>query len=436
MYLLAIIFLSQVSILNAFATVASQKQAILQNLNGIVTQLQNPSLYFTEWANRLDISINNEAIATCNVKAGDILTLYPIDRIEFGIHECGRCVDLLHPERFPYPHLRNEKQDLCIISKNDSIRHGWLGNKIPMGKENKGNCAFIPLPSIAPLCGMVATRDIAQGESIQESKIDRKETLDLAMTVGKRYANEIGDLLPYLNEMAYANIPLPKQKSAKMLDNFHKINISYPQLQQIHSNPDIYKIPNFLSDEECDRLIEKSRKGIQPCLVKNEQTGEVELDPTRTSTNANIPKREVPSIMERITDLVNCDTEQVEILQVLNYQKGQEFKPHTDGFEKATSACGFLNSGRIATVFTYLNKVENGGKTVFTKLGLDIKPEKGMCIVHFPMNLDMMEDERTEHQGGVAIDEKWILTTWIWNHFKGDFRYDEEFLPSLSDDLI
>ena len=435
MYLLAIIFLSQICTLAAFATVASQKQAILQNLNGIVTQLQNPSLYSTEWANRIEINNEHDPIANCDVKAGDVLTLYPIDQVEFGIHEGGRCVDLLHPERFPYPHLRNEKQDLCIISDHDSIRQGWLGNRIPMDSENNGNCAFVPLPSIAPLCAIVATRDIAQGESIKECKISRKETLDLAMTVGKRYANEIGDLLPYLNEMAYANIPLPK-KSVKVLDNFHKINKSYPKLQQIHSNPDIYKIPNFLSDEECDRLIEKSRQGIQPCLVKNEQTGEVELDPSRTSTNANIPKREVPSIIKKITDLANCDTEQVEILQVLNYQKGQEFKPHTDGFERATSACGFLDSGRIATVFTYLNDVDNGGKTIFTKLGLDIKPEKGMCVVHFPMNLDMLEDERTEHQGGVAIDEKWILTTWIWKHFKGDFRYDEEFLPSLSDDLI
>ena len=52
------------------------------------------------------------------------------------------------------------------------------------------------------------------------------------------------------------------------------------------------------------------------------------------------------------------------------------------------------------------------------------------------MDLDMFEDERTEHQGGIAIDEKWILTTWIWKHFQGDFRYGEEFLPSLSDDVI
>ncbi|GFH59860.1 hypothetical protein CTEN210_16336 [Chaetoceros tenuissimus] len=391
--------------------------------------------YSSEWANRIDIRNENDPIASYDVKAGDVLTLYPIDRVEFGVHECGRCVDLLHPERFPYPHLRNEKQELCIISENDSIRHGWLGNKIPMDRENKGNCAFVPLPSIAPLCAIVATRDIAQGESIKECKISRKETLDLSMTVGKRYAHGIGYLLPYLNEMAYMGIPYSREKQVP-LSNFHTINTSYPQIQKIHSNPDIYTIPNFLSDEECDRLIAKASTSMKQSLIK---TGKIDLtqpNSQRTSTEASIPKREAPTILNKITNLVNCDDDQVEILQVLNYKQGQEFKAHTDGFDSATSSSGYLHSGRIATAFCYLNDVETGGETTCTKLGLKIKPEKGLCVVHFPMTLDLWEDELTEHQGGVAIDEKWILTSFIWKHWKGDFRYDEDFLPSLTDDII
>lgn len=52
------------------------------------------------------------------------------------------------------------------------------------------------------------------------------------------------------------------------------------------------------------------------------------------------------------------------------------------------------------------------------------------------MSLELVEDERTEHQGGIAVDEKWILTTWVWKHLKGDYRYDDEVLPGLSVDVI
>ena len=161
------------------------------------------------------------------------------------------------------------------------------------------------------------------------------------------------------------------------------------------------------------------------------------MDPTiRTSSNANIPQNEVPSITEKIKRLTNCSEKQLEIYQILKYEKGQEFKPHTDGFEGPITACGFFQSGRIATLFTYLNDVEDGGKTIFNKIGLEIKPEKGTAIVHFPMTLDLIEDKRTEHEGSMAMDEKWIMTTWIWRDERLDERYAEERLEILSEDII
>jgi prolyl 4-hydroxylase len=257
--------------------------------------------------------------------------------------------------------------------------------------------------------------------------------------IAKEYADKLGDLMPYL-QMAYTQTHMDTKKTsetiAKKQQLYHTINESYPNLQQIHSSPDIYTVTDFLSQDECDRIIRKARLNIQPCLVKNEDTGAVEVDPSRTSTNANIPRCEVPSITKKIVELGNCVEEQMETLQVLNYKRGQEFKPHTDGFDGATTACGFQDSGRIATVFCYLNDVKAGGTTLFHKVGLEIEPKQGMAVVHFPMSLDLVEDEMTEHQGSVAIDEKWILTTWIWKNWKADYRYAEENIEALSDDII
>jgi len=442
---------------------------ILQNLNAIVTHIQNPALYSAEWANQLELDEPTLLpFAKYNVKEGELISLFPIESISSQSKEdisasasastdgtgtrtrMTKRVTLWEKERYPYPHLRSDEEDssLYIHSRMErSDSPGWYGNLVPSCNSDKeGNCVFIPLPGVAPLCGMVATRAISKGEAILQhdcKRTDESSNRNLATRVAKMYANEIGELMTYL-QMVYQQLPPNSQSLLQGQGNdsnptFHSIQASYPNLQKIHTNPDIYVIPDFLTQDECDRLILKSRQKMQPCLVKNAETGAVEPDPSRTSINANIPRREVPSITQKILNLTQSCEEQLETLQVLNYQQGQQFYPHTDGFDGPTSACGFLDSGRIATVFCYLNDVQEGGRTMFTKLGLEgleIKPERGLAVIHYPMSLELVEDERTEHQGGVAVDEKWILTTWVWKHLNGDYRYDDETLPGLSGDVI
>jgi prolyl 4-hydroxylase len=131
------------------------------------------------------------------------------------------------------------------------------------------------------------------------------------------------------------------------------------------------------------------------------------------------------------------DVNQLEILQVLHYDDGQQFLPHTDGFDGPITACGFKDSGRLVTFFCYLNTVSNGGSTEFTALNLDIRPRQGMAALHFPNTIGLEEDVRTEHRGVPPIDgEKWLLVTWIWKDPLSDEQYNESNLPKLSDDRI
>jgi hypothetical protein len=445
---------SDTVLVNSLSSTGTTLAKTINNLNAIVSHIQNPDLYSPIWANQIEFhERTNKPIAKCDISKGELITLYPIKYISIGKERSSsdqilsKRLELLQEERYPYPHLRVAPEPLYIHSeKNVIYSDGWYGNIIPSAtneQENEqSNCVFVPLPSVAPLCGMVATRSIAKGEGIISSSCIHDESQDktklckLTNEIAKEYAYELGDLMPYL-QMAYTHID-KKEKSETIAKQkmYHTINESYPNLQQIHSSPDIYTVADFLSQGECDRIIRKARLNIQPCLVKNEETGAVEVDPSRTSTNANIPRCEVPSITKKILELGNCVEEQMEILQVLNYKRGQEFKPHTDGFDGATTTCGFQDSGRIATIFCYLNDVKAGGTTLFTKVGLEIEPKRGMAVVHFPMSSDLVEDEMTEHQGSVAMDEKWILTTWIWKHWKADYRYSEENIEALSDDII
>ena len=224
----------------------------------------------------------------------------------------------------------------------------------------------------------------------------------------------------------------------------------------LHTDPDVLSISNFLSDEECDRLVQKAKPHLIPCVTKHPITGVIEQDPYRTSRNTNIPQNEVPSIVNKISKLVNTTPDKLEIFQVLQYTSGQYFARHTDGFNGPTTSCGFENSARLVTIFVYLNDVgENGGgETSFPQLnngnGLLIKPTKGTCIIHFPTTTGYEEDFRTEHEGMKVSErsisstttedegnEKWLLVTWVWMHPRNDESiYSEKYLPQLDSNII
>ena len=175
---------------------------------------------------------------------------------------------------------------------------------------------------------------------------------------------------------------------------------------------------------------------MAPCVTKDPKTGLVGPDPRRTSTEAMLPQAEAPSIVSKLVKLLDCREDQLEILQVLRYENSQEFKSHTDGFDGPTTAAGFSNSGRLVTIFVYLNDVRNGGHTEFCNLGFSVAPKKGSAVIHFPASEQLKEDERTLHRGLPAVDEKWIMATWVWQHSRTDPRYAEDNLQKLSEDVI
>ncbi len=428
----------------------------LNKLNSIVGHIQNPDLYNSGWADGLDIEDGRNdsdvqvPTARRDLFAGEVITLHPIQSISYDRHHNSGFditveVDLLEEERYPYPCIRysstRQGNVSCLFIHSDDVQHiGWYGNIVPSSRSLEANCVIVPLAGAAPICALVATRDIGMGEAlIRQSVRSSNEIIRAcAQDVAKRYANEIGELISYLDMACGTTSSTERGLAQIQKQRYHSINKCYPNLRKINCDPDIFEIDNFLSEDECERMIKKVAHNMQPCLVKNEETGNVEPDPSRTSSNANIPRNEIPSVTKKILQLANCEEEQMEILQVLHYKNGQEFRAHTDGFQGPTSACGFLQSGRIMTLFCYLNDVKEGkgGTTLFPQIDLEITPKRGLAIIHFPTSLDLVEDRRTEHQGSIAIDDKWILTSWIWKNFRADTRYAEETLLPMSEDII
>lgn len=341
--------------------------------------------------------------------------------------------------------------------------------------HRQANCKVVPLLGAAPLCALVALKPLKEGVPLlvavppsmrqQSSPLSRAPTtIDddneqdvLSIAVLQRYAAEIADLRSYTT-MAHPSPPYDAVKK-DVPRIYHSINDNYFPglvLQRLHRDPGILLVDNFLTADECQRLIAKARRRphlLQPCLVKNAETGTVQGDhASRTSTNANLKQSEIPTVVKKVCDLLNCHASHLEIFQMLHYTAEQKFDPHTDGFEGPISACGFEDSGRLVTLFCYLNTVKKGGggETHFTAAGVKIAPVQGTAVVHFPNSVDLREDARTEHEGcplmlqeGSGSDdddknnEKWLLVTWAWKHARSDPRYHEALLPALdSTDII
>jgi len=108
-------------------------------------------------------------------------------------------------------------------------------------------------------------------------------------------------------------------------------------------------------------------------------------------------------------------------MQIVRYQPGQYHNFHGDYIVEDTYR---RKGGRILTFFMYLNDVEEGGETEFSRLSPPIKvtPKKGMALIWANV-LDEdphMEDMRTWHEGRTVVKGlKHAANLWI--HMR-DFR--------------
>ena len=469
------------------------------HLFAVCSHIQNPDLYRPAWADACAQSAdaatgNASLVATRDVRRGGVLTLFPVhalgvrtlksneaseerrdqkkkgrpaasdtefvayDRDEDGglfdadEQKAGLRMKLNIPLDAEQPAaslIRNKKRHVlfAMFLPEKPAMPGWLGGRMT-SSAGTSNCVTMPLPGAAPLCAIVATEDVKEGEEIIQASTPLEPSAmgELRGILTKEHERDIRLLATHIELACQTTLDQSAASASaseaeangghEALGPFHPINLKYPGIRQIHRNPDLYAVDNFLTDDECARIIAKCQPHLQPCLVNNEKNGQAEPDPARTSTNANVPRVEVPTVVRKMTELANCQVDQLEILQVLHYSDGQRFVPHTDGFSGPFTACGFEQSTRLATVFCYLNDVSEGGSTYFPELDLDLRPERGTAVVHFPADTNMREDARTLHQGSPAVDDKWLLAAWVWERARSDETYAESRLPSLSEDII
>lgn len=184
--------------------------------------------------------------------------------------------------------------------------------------------------------------------------------------------------------------------------------------------PRVILFGNVLSEEECDALIAYTDKRLERSPVVSDKDGKTQLHAHRSSRGAMLQRGEselIARIENRIAALIDWPVENGEGLQVLRYEKGNEYRPHYDWFDASLPGPRkHLEHGgqRVATLIMYLSDVEEGGGTSFPNIGLQVQPKKG-CGVFF-LNTDSYgnPDHKTLHAGEpVERGVKVIATKWL-----------------------
>jgi prolyl 4-hydroxylase len=194
-----------------------------------------------------------------------------------------------------------------------------------------------------------------------------------------------------------------------------------PVAMQVSDYPKIFMISRFLSDEECDHMIEVARPHLIDSKVVDEKNKGEAPDKRRTSRgffmHNNWSNHILIGIEKRIAAITGMPIENGEDLHVLHYGVGGEYQPHYDYFNVATpggAECMLHGGQRLASLIMYLNTPDEGGETVFPRANIFITPKKGDAVLFYNCTLNGMVDPHSLHGGKPVIaGEKWIMTKWI-----------------------
>lgn len=188
-------------------------------------------------------------------------------------------------------------------------------------------------------------------------------------------------------------------------------------LVEMH-HPRIVVFGSFLSDQECDALLDMAENRLSRSETVDSGTGGSAIHGARTSDGMFFRREEnelIQRIEQRISVILNWPLERGEGIQVLRYRVGAEYRPHYDYFDESQPGSPrILSRGgqRVGTLVMYLNTPELGGSTTFPDVGLSVLPVKGQAVFFgYP---EAHPDSLTLH-GGAEVRQgiKWVATKWL-----------------------
>lgn len=202
-------------------------------------------------------------------------------------------------------------------------------------------------------------------------------------------------------------------------------------------SPRVFLYSNFLSEEECEHLIELGEKNLERSTVVGGAGDSGTVASARTSYGTFITRRLTPTlsaIEDRVAEYSGIPWQNQEQLQLLRYKNGQEYVHHHDGIR------GDNGGRRIATVLMFLREPDFGGETNFPQArplpevkeafiadkskysecgwnsgnGFSVIPKRGDAVLFFSYNINGTIDPAADHASCPTLrGTKYTATKWI-----------------------
>lgn len=174
----------------------------------------------------------------------------------------------------------------------------------------------------------------------------------------------------------------------------------------------IVERPRVLSEEQCARVIERHRAGLQPSTVVGRSRSF-----TRICSSAKIAHGDLlPDVAESIFKAVHLETgarrERFEPWELLHYTAGGRYLAHVDWFPDRHAFARENGGQRTHSVIVYLSAA-HGGETFFPKLRVRFVPKPGTFLLWNNLVDGVPSHDATHEARAVKSGEKWALVTWV-----------------------
>jgi prolyl 4-hydroxylase len=144
-------------------------------------------------------------------------------------------------------------------------------------------------------------------------------------------------------------------------------------------NTELYSVENFLTEHQCDQLIE---------IIKDVSTSQLTIKDNSFGR----------MIDKQICDYIGIDASYADAIQAEYLEVGQQSKEYRSHFDAGRMDIqSSLGCQSTYTVVIYLNDVEQGGETVFPKLGASFKPQRGSAVIWNNLNPDGSINNQISH---------------------------------------
>lgn len=291
------------------------------------------------------------------------------------------------------------------------------------GKEDADTLLRAAANVSDPIAQYALARRLLGADRPDQDKDQGKALLRLAAKSERHVLAGEDPLIKELETGEYVAKPFEAKPNWEKISDLLRA-LPIPDLAPRHdfeTNPLIGLIPGFLSEEEADFVVATAAPALRPSQVVDHIQGKLVHREYRTSSEMRFllgtEDLVIHAINARISKVTDEPITHQEYQGVLRYERGQEYKPHSDYFLPDLDGANpeVERAGqRIKTFLIYLNEGYQGGETEFIKLGLKIKGRKGDGAMFINVASDGSPHSMSLHAGlPVTEGVKWLSTLWI-----------------------